>query len=268
MLNRIRIIFQNHKRRTTERPHFLEEESLARYKFASQFTKGKNVLDVGTGLGGGAHYLVLNGAKIVLGIDCSRIAIEYAKKNFYLPNLEFKVMEAGSLALPANFSDIIIAFEIIEHLPPKDHSYFLNSSVLALRTNGVCLISTRNKLITSPGRSKPCNPYHTKEFTPNEFVSLLQEYFPKVSLMGIRCINENYLKQQKKIRQSFRYSIISFFGQYKIIRELLAFVPKELKQKVTSENQLSLLQPFDFEFSTDDIGNCEGLLAVCRKEKT
>ena len=57
------MIFQNYKSRTTERPHSLEGEFLARYEFVSQFTKDREVLDIGTGLGAGAHYIALNGAK-------------------------------------------------------------------------------------------------------------------------------------------------------------------------------------------------------------
>ena len=262
------MIFQDFKGRTTERPHSLEGEFLARYKFASEFTKDKEVLDIGTGLGAGAHYIVLNGAKRVLGIDYSRIAIEYAKRHFSLANLEFKVMEAIDLSLPANFFDVIVAFEIIEHLLPKYHQQFLSSIAQLLKSDGVCLISTPNKLFWSPNHFRPYNPYHTKEFRPKEFANLLQDYFSYISLMGIRCINKDYLKQQKKIKQSFKYSIVSFLGRYRIVRELLAYVPKELKQRVTSETQLPQLQSSDFEISSDNIENCEGLLAVCRKEKT
>ncbi len=265
MLSKICMIFQNYKGRTTERPHFLKGEFLARYKFASKFTKDKEVLDIGTGLGACAHYIALNGAKRVLGIDYSKITIKYAEKHFFLPNLEFKVMEASNLSLPANSFDVIVAFEIIEHLLPKYHQQFLNSIAQLLRSDGVCLISTRNKLFWSPNRSRPYNPYHTKEFRPKEFANLLQDYFSYVSLMGIRCVNEDYLKQQKKIQQSFRYHVASFFGQYKMVRELLAYIPTGLKQRVTSEDRLPHLKASDFEISTDGIENCEGLLAICKK---
>lgn len=267
MLNRILTIFQNYKGRTTERPHSFEGEFLARYEFALRFIRNKEVLDVGTGLGGGANYLALNGAKRVLGIDYSKIAIDYAKSNFSLANLEFKVMDAINLSLPANSFDIIIAFEIIEHILPKYHQQFLKRIVQLLKSDGICLISTRNKLFWSPNRFRPYNPYHTKEFKPKEFFSLLQDYFSYVSLMGIRCRNEEYLKQQKKLKQSFRYRIASFIGQYRIIRELLAYVPKRIKQRATSEDQLPQLKASDFEISTNAIESCEGLLAVCRKKE-
>lgn len=267
MLNRILTIFQNYKGKTTERPHFLEGECLARYKFASQFIKSMEVLDIGTGLGEGAYYLALNGAKRVLGIDYSKIAIDYAKRNFSLVNLEFKVIDAINLSLPANSFDIIIAFEVIEHILPKYHQQFLNRIIQLLKSDGICLISTPNKLFWSPDRFKPYNPYHTKEFKPNEFADLLQRHFSEASLMGIKCVNKLFLQQQKKLSQSIKHRMLSFPGRYRIVRELLAFVPKKLKQKVTSEDRLPPLKASDFEISLNNVENCEGLMAVCRKER-
>lgn len=256
------------KGRTTERPHSLEGEFLARYTFALQFTKDKNVLDIGAGLGAGTNYVALNGAKRVLGIDYSKVAITYAKKNFSLPNLEFKIMNAINVLLRSKSFDVCLAFEVIEHLSTKHHAIFLNSIVQVLRAKGVCLISTPNKLITSPGRFQPYNPYHIKEFEPEEFTNLLQRHFSIVLLMGVKCINEGYLEQQKEIKRTLRHRLASFLGQYRIVRELLAYMPKEFKQKITSEDRLPRLEASDFEICVDNIENCEGLLAVCKKGKT
>jgi hypothetical protein len=43
--------------------------------------------------------------------------------------------------------------------------------------------------------------------------------------------------------------------------------PAGLKQKVTFEDRLPHSKVTDFEISTNDIENCEGLLAVCKKGK-
>lgn len=255
----------HYKARTSERPHVLEGEFLARYNFALQFTKGREVLDVGTGLGGGAHYIALNGAKRVLGIDYSKSAIAYAKKNFSLPNLEFMVMNAIERSLPTDSFDIVFAFEVIEHLLPACYTDSLKNIARMLRIGGIFLVSTPNKLISSPDRLKPYNPYHAKEFKPEEFTNLLREHFSKVSLMGIRCINQEYLEQQKNIQRVFKYHIASFLGQYRIVRELLAFIPSGLKRKVTSEDRLPDLKASDFEISNDKVKDCEGLIAVCRR---
>lgn len=254
----------NHRWRTTERPHVLEGEFLARYGFALQFTKDKDVLDIGCGMGAGTNHIASNGVKRVLGVDYSKEAIEHAKRSFCLPNLEFDVMDATGLSLvPASFS-VVIAFEVVEHLPPKYHFKFIESIVRLLEKDGICLISTPNKLVSSPGRSKPCNPYHTKEFEPQEFADLLERHFAEVSFMGLKCVRESYLRQQEEMRKSLKYCVTSRAGRYRLVRELLAFVPKGLKQRVTSEDKLPHLKPSDFKISDDDIESCEGLIAICQ----
>ena len=265
MLNKILMIFQNYKGRTTERPHALEGEFLARYRFASRFIKDKEVIDVGTGLGAGAYHLALNGAKRVLGIDYSKSAIDYARRSFSLPNLKFRIMNVTNLSLLPNSFDVVFAFEIIEHLQPKYYDNFLQGIIRIIKVDGITLLSTCNKLISSPSCTKPYNPDHIREFEPREFVNLLKKYFSEVSLKGVKCINKDYIGQQKRLQQSLKYKMASFLGRYKIVRELLAYVPKGLKQRATSEYRLPDLKASDFEITADDIENCEGLLAICKK---
>ena len=261
------MILQKYRSKTAERPQRLEGEFLARYMFASKFTKNKTVLDIGTGVGMGARYIALNGAKKVLGIDYSKSAIECAKDKAIPNNLEFEVMNALSMSLKPHSFDVIIAFEVIEHLLPEYHNKFLNSIHRILKAGGICFISTPNKLITSPGKERPYNPYHYKEFKPDELASVLQEHFSEVSLMGVRCINKNYLRQQKEIENSFRHRLTSYLGRYRPVRELLAFIPEGFKRRVTSENRLPSLRASDFEISTNNIQNSEGLLALCTKKE-
>ncbi|PIS14950.1 hypothetical protein COT63_02550 [Candidatus Shapirobacteria bacterium CG09_land_8_20_14_0_10_38_17] len=136
--------------KTNERPRVFEGTFLARYIFASKFIKSKEVLDLGTGLGNGAYYLSQKGAKYILAIDYSAITIKEAKKKFILPNLEFKTMNALNISSLKKSFDVITAFELIEHLPINSYSSFLNQIKKTLAPNGICFISTPNKLISSP----------------------------------------------------------------------------------------------------------------------
>jgi len=116
------------KRDTLERPSvFGEGDTLFRYNFASKYIKNKKVLDIGTGYGDGAHYLFIKGAKEVIGIDNSKMAIMEAKKKFPQKKLVFEIMDALQLRFPKNYFDVVVAFEILEHLPTKKHKVFLEN---------------------------------------------------------------------------------------------------------------------------------------------
>ena len=64
---------------------------MAAYMFAVQFVKDKIILDAGSGSGYGAHYLAINGANKVMGVDQSEEAITYARSRYKCANLEFEI---------------------------------------------------------------------------------------------------------------------------------------------------------------------------------
>lgn len=152
-------------------------EHLVRYLFSAQFTKGKIVLDAGCGVGYGSFIVSSKGsAKKVLGVDISKEAIVYAKQKYPRSNLTFVEDSLESLTkVKDNSINIVLAFEVIEHL--KDPEKFLETIKLKLKTNGLLLVSTPNKYTYPPG-----NPYHFKEYFPNEFVELLKLNFCTVKI--------------------------------------------------------------------------------------
>src|SRR3954447_18220574 len=93
----------------------LLNEHLARYTFASRLARGKRVLDAGCGAGYGSAELA-HAAKCVVGIDRAAEAVGFAREHYRLPNLSF--VEASCTALPYKDAafDLIVAFEVIEHL--------------------------------------------------------------------------------------------------------------------------------------------------------
>ena len=88
----IKKIFNARSAKTFERTLDFYGLTLRRYKIALAYSKNKKVLDIGSGLGQGSHFLAANGAKKVLGIDYSKKAVDFAAENFILPNLEFKTL--------------------------------------------------------------------------------------------------------------------------------------------------------------------------------
>ena len=158
----------------------LFNEHLARYAFASRLARGKRVLDAGCGAGYGSAELA-DAAEQVVGMDVAPEAIAYARAHYQLPNLAF---EAGSItALPDsdNSFDLVVAFEVIEHL--QDWRGFLAEARRVLTANGQLVVSTPNRLYYTESRGvEGANPFHVHEFDFAEFSAELQAIFPHVSL--------------------------------------------------------------------------------------
>lgn len=153
----------------------LYQEHLVRYRFASQYAQSKVVLDFGCGTGYGSYLLHEKGARKVVGVDISKDAIDYCNSNYKANNLEFKSDDCTKCQLQNSTFDIIVSFEVIEHLKMVD--CFLSEVKRLLKKNGLFVVSTPNKL-TYQGSNK----FHVTEYTEQEFRALLKKYFTYVEI--------------------------------------------------------------------------------------
>lgn len=89
---------------------------VARYAWATRWTYGKRVVDLGCGTGYGT-FLLSWGAKEVAGVDLSLEAVRYAAAHFSAANIRWEVNDLerpGPDGLP--IGDVYVAFEVLEHL--------------------------------------------------------------------------------------------------------------------------------------------------------
>ncbi len=158
----------------------LWNEHFSRYLFAARLSRGKRVVDIGCGAGYGAAELARSAASVI-GIDNSCEAIRYATAHYPAANVRFLCGSGTALPLPDASVDLVVAFEMIEHLP--DWRRLLAEARRVLAPGGEFIVSTPNKLFYEESRklSGP-NPYHVHEFTFEEFRAALAEVFPHVSL--------------------------------------------------------------------------------------
>jgi O-antigen biosynthesis protein len=159
-----------------ESPARLQQEHLARYRFARNFCEGKSVLDIACGTGYGAYELSTI-ARSVVGVDISEAAISFAQERYQRENLSFIKGDGTVLKFEENMFDVIVSFETIEHLNKDQRVSFYQHLSHALKDEGILVFSTPNKKITSPYTKKPLNPFHVLEFTKSELRKELEQFF-------------------------------------------------------------------------------------------
>lgn len=174
---------------------YLHLMHIATYEYAKNFVKNKKVLDFGCGSGYGTELLSEN-AESIIGVDISKEAVNYAKKNYILPNLDFKTISE----LTDEKFDVITSFQVIEHVP-NDIEYVTKLKKL-LKPGGCLLISTPDKKHRLFNYiQKPWNIFHLKEYTPKSLESLLQKQFNKVDIFKIGSDSDLILEEISRTKK-------------------------------------------------------------------
>ncbi len=181
----------------------LVSEHLERYKLAERYCKDKTVIDLGCGTGYGSKLIANKGAIKVYSFDIDPNAINYAKNNYPDDKVIYTTSNADNTKLPDNFADIVLNFEVIEHL--KNPEKLIAEIYRILKPGGVCIISTPNRLTSFSD-----NPYHIKEFTLNELSSKLRMY-SRLEFYGQRKVNLNIVKFYQLIHKTIPLKKFKFF---------------------------------------------------------
>jgi SAM-dependent methyltransferase len=154
-------------------------DNIERYHFACKIAKNKSVLDVACGPGHALSLFLEAGVYSYDGVDIHEESIAYANYKYsdkaYLNNrINYHVGDIRTFSNGKTF-DIITCYGVIEHV--KDYEFAIKNLYSLLNYGGVLLISSPNRLITSPHcmsiDDKPSNKLHVQEFTPNELLSIL-----------------------------------------------------------------------------------------------
>jgi SAM-dependent methyltransferase len=149
-------------------------EHLCRYWWAAQFAPGRRVLDAGCGIGYGSNMLAEAGAAEVHGVDIAEPVIEAAAQGAG-PGVTFTTGDVAALDLEADSSDLVVCFEVIEHV--EDTDAVLDELARVNAPGGLLLISSPNRERYVPG-----NPHHRHEFHPDELRTALRSRLAQVRL--------------------------------------------------------------------------------------
>lgn len=157
----------------------LLNEHLARYAFAARLARGKRVLDAGCGVGYGAAQLATT-ARRVVGLDRAGEAVALAQARYSAPRVAFLRGDCSALPFPAASFDLVVAFEVIEHLEHWER--LIEEARRVLAPAGEFIVSTPNRLYYGESRGTP-NPFHVHEFDHEEFADALRRHFPEVRIL-------------------------------------------------------------------------------------
>ncbi|HLH42342.1 MAG TPA: methyltransferase domain-containing protein [Bryobacteraceae bacterium] len=152
-------------------------EHIARYAFATRLAAGKRVLDAGCGAGYGTAELSSTAA-LAVGTD---IALLESWRPAAASRPKYCQASVEAMPFPASSFDLVVAFEVIEHL--HDWRALLQEARRVLAPGGSFVVSTPNRVYytESRGAGGP-NPFHVHEFDFEEFSAALREFFPKVDV--------------------------------------------------------------------------------------
>ncbi len=103
-------------------------------------TSGKSGLELGSGAGKLASLLQERGISII-GSDISETAVEHARKLY--PAVDFRAHSAENLPYDDNTFDLVMSFDVLEHLSDVDRH--LGQVRRVLKDNGHYLCQTPNK---------------------------------------------------------------------------------------------------------------------------
>ena len=231
-------------------PEWVMREHIARYEFASKFVRDKIVVDCACGVGLGTAVFLKAGARQVNAFDVSESALDEAKRRCNDDKAVFRMGSALDLPMPDGSVDVYISLETIEHL--KDDARFLSEASRILKPDGVFICSTPNRMVTNPGKKfdeQPSNRYHVREYSGDEFGSLLNTYFSKVELFG----------QVRNHRVKIR--LLEMFGRVPLYFSTRLRQACKLASWAAGRNKSAAYDVVEMEPGYD----YEDIVAVCRK---
>ncbi|WP_370581723.1 class I SAM-dependent methyltransferase [Mycolicibacterium sp. BK556] len=138
------------------------------YRRLLDLCAGRDVLEAGCGEGYGAD-LIASVAGRVVAVDYDEATVAHVQARY--PRVEMLAGNLAALPLPDASVDVVVNFQVIEHL--WDQPQFVAECARVLRPGGLLLMSTPNRITFSPGRDTPINPFHTRELNADEMTELL-----------------------------------------------------------------------------------------------
>ena len=153
---------------------------LAVYEWIAGRCSGLDVVDLACGEGYGSDVLGQVAARVV-GVDANPEAHEHARAKYSRPGIGF---ERTTIEAFGERCDAVAFLQTIEHV--EDPVRTLHHVRSLLRSGGRAYVSTPNVLtLAPPGAERSDNPWHVREYRPEQFAALCESCFEHVELFGL-----------------------------------------------------------------------------------
>jgi SAM-dependent methyltransferase len=150
------------------------------YEWVARQVAGQRVIDMASGEGYGADVLARHASSVV-GVEANPDAFEHARLRYARPKLRF---ERSMVEVYAEPCDAVVFLQTIEHV--QDPGAVLEHFAAMLAPGGAVFVSTPNVLtLAPPGAERSANPWHVREYRPEEFRALCAAHFTHVDLFGL-----------------------------------------------------------------------------------
>lgn len=263
---------------------------LAPYVFTSEYTANVSMLEIGCGTTGYGTAHISGFASSIIAVDTQKDAIAYCQAKYGRKNLTFLLADGTKLPFRARSFDMVISFQVIEHIELRNVSDYLSEIRRVLKKEGIFWVSTPNSRLTLlPFQKKPTNPEHRKEFKDEELKRLLNKTFEEVKICGlcgsseVLYIERNRIKPNplKYITRPYRrllhqlYQLLSNLSppiihlQLERIRNTRRSFFKYRKRVTEPILQKTFLSEFsfdDFALDPDCPKDCLDLVGICTKK--
>lgn len=140
---------------------------IARYKWAQQYCRDKEVLDVACGCGYGTKILA-EVATSVHGMDNNPEAVQYAWEHYAVDNNGFEERSVYTVARIKAMFDVVVSFETIEHLRKPER--FVQQVWDLLPSGSVFVVS-------APQSGEAMSQWHHWDFTKDALAEVLETAF-------------------------------------------------------------------------------------------
>jgi len=156
------------------------QRHLVVYEWIAARAHGRRVVDLACGEGYGSAVLGRTAASVV-GVDANPEAFEHARLKYTSPTVRF---ERTMVELWRGDADCVVFLQTIEHV--QDPGAMLDAIREQIGPHGVAYVSTPNVLTLAPrGAERSGNPWHVREYRPQEFRELCERHFERVDLLGL-----------------------------------------------------------------------------------
>lgn len=165
----------------SEYAYFIQEDllrfliRLARYKFVARIIgKRDHVLEVGSGSGLGCIFLAQH-CKKATGVDVKSTEVEEASSINKRNNVEFLKEDVFDME-PTHRYDVVLALDVIEHMPEEQGRQLVAAMKEQLRPTGLLVIGTPS-IYSYEYQGALSKASHVKCYDQPELTGLMEDYF-------------------------------------------------------------------------------------------